>query len=204
MSLLPSTYLGRYEIIEPLGSGGMGEVFRGRDTMLDRAVAMQARRVLEDGIVDESESLDEILVEDIPDALTAGGVVDLPDDPIAEIDRLIGLDLVRREVRLLVAEAKAEQMRRDAGIPIGSPARHMVFTGNPGTAKTTIARLIAAVYAKLGLLSSGHLVEVGRVRPGPRHPGARSVPGPVRPMQDGDLPFLDLRRGAEPLGRAFT
>ncbi|HEU5156562.1 MAG TPA: AAA family ATPase [Streptosporangiaceae bacterium] len=130
--------------------------------LLDRAVAMQARRVLEDDVLDESESLDELLVEDIPDALTAGGAIELPDDPIAGIDRLIGLDAVKREVRLLVAEAKAEQMRRDAGIPIAAPARHMVFTGNPGTAKTTIARLIAAVYAKLGLLSSGHLVEVGR------------------------------------------
>jgi SpoVK/Ycf46/Vps4 family AAA+-type ATPase len=130
--------------------------------LLDRAVAMQARRVLEDDVVDEEESLDELLVEDIPDALTAGGTVELPDDPIADIDRLIGLDAVKREVKLLVAEAKAEQMRRDAGIPIAAPARHMVFTGNPGTAKTTIARLIAAVYAKLGLLSSGHLVEVGR------------------------------------------
>jgi SpoVK/Ycf46/Vps4 family AAA+-type ATPase len=130
--------------------------------LLDRAVAMQARRVLEDDVVDEGESLDELLVEDMPDALTAGGAVELPDDPIAEIERLIGLDAVKREVRLLVAEVKAEQMRRDAGIPIASPARHMVFTGNPGTAKTTIARLVAAVYAKLGLLSSGHLVEVGR------------------------------------------
>jgi SpoVK/Ycf46/Vps4 family AAA+-type ATPase len=130
--------------------------------LLDRAVAMQARRVLEDDVVDEGESLDEILAEDVPDALTSGGTVELPDDPIAEIDRLIGLDAVKREVKLLVAEAKAEQMRRDAGIPITSPARHMVFTGNPGTAKTTIARLIAAVYAKLGLLSSGHLVEVSR------------------------------------------
>jgi SpoVK/Ycf46/Vps4 family AAA+-type ATPase len=130
--------------------------------LLDRAVAMQARRVLEDDVVDEGESLDELLAEDVPDALTAGGAVELPDDPIAEIDRLIGLDAVKREVRLLVAEVKAEQMRRDAGIPIAAPARHMVFTGNPGTAKTTIARLVAAVYAKLGLLSSGHLVEVGR------------------------------------------
>jgi SpoVK/Ycf46/Vps4 family AAA+-type ATPase len=130
--------------------------------LLDRAIAMQARRVLEDGIVDEDESLSELLVADIPDALTAHGPIDLPGDPLAEIDRLIGLDAVKHEVRLLVDEVKAEQLRRDAGIPITAPTRHMVFTGNPGTAKTTMARLIAAVYAQLGLLSSGHLVEVGR------------------------------------------
>jgi SpoVK/Ycf46/Vps4 family AAA+-type ATPase len=130
--------------------------------LLDRAVGMQARRVLSDGRIDEDESLDEILVADIPATLTAAGHIELPGDPLAEIDRLIGLDAVKREVKLLVAEARAEQLRRDAGIPIASPTRHMAFTGNPGTAKTTIARLVAAVYAKLGLLSSGHLVEVSR------------------------------------------
>jgi SpoVK/Ycf46/Vps4 family AAA+-type ATPase len=130
--------------------------------LLDRAVAMQARRVLEDGVLTDDESLDEIFAEDIPGTLSASGRIDLPGDPLAEIERLIGLDAVKQEVRLLVAEAKAERLRRDAGIPIASPTRHMVFTGNPGTAKTTMARLLAAVYAKLGLLSSGHLVEVSR------------------------------------------
>ncbi len=130
--------------------------------LLDRAVAMQARRVLDDGVLTDDESLDEIYAEDIPGTLSAGGHIDLPGDPLAEIERLIGLDTIKHEVRLLVAEAKAEQLRRDAGIPIASPTRHMVFTGNPGTAKTTMARLLAAVYAKLGLLSSGHLVEVSR------------------------------------------
>ncbi|GAA3241461.1 AAA family ATPase [Actinocorallia longicatena] len=131
-------------------------------SLLDRAIALQSRRVLEDGVVDSTESLDEILLVDLPDSLAATGRVELPGDPLAEIDALIGLGHVKHEVHLLVAEAKAEKLRREAGIPIGSPTRHMVFTGNPGTAKTTIARLIAAVYAKLGLLSSGHLVEVSR------------------------------------------
>ncbi|MGI5327781.1 AAA family ATPase [Actinomadura nitritigenes] len=129
--------------------------------LLDRAVGMQGRRVLADGVVDETESLDEILLEDVPDALArAGG--DVSSDPLGEIARLIGLKEIKRQVDALVAEARAEQMRRDAGVPLTAPTRHMVFMGNPGTAKTTIARLIAAVYARLGLLSSGHLVEVTR------------------------------------------
>ncbi|QKG20723.1 AAA family ATPase [Actinomadura verrucosospora] len=129
--------------------------------LLDRAVAMQGRRVLADGIVDETESLDVILLEDVPDALARGGG-DVSSDPLGEIGRLIGLKEIKRQVDALVAEARAEQMRRDAGVPLTVPTRHMVFMGNPGTAKTTIARLVAAVYARLGLLSSGHLVEVTR------------------------------------------
>jgi SpoVK/Ycf46/Vps4 family AAA+-type ATPase len=129
--------------------------------LLDRAVAMQGRRVLEDGVVDETESLDEILLADVPESLVPSREAVL-DDPLSQIDRLVGLDAVKQEVAALVAEARAEQVRRDAGVPIAFPTRHMVFTGNPGTAKTTIARLIAAVYAQLGLLSSGHLVEATR------------------------------------------
>ncbi|NUS74184.1 MAG: AAA family ATPase [Corynebacteriales bacterium] len=128
--------------------------------LLERSVTMQSRRVLADGIVDENESLHEIFVQDVPDTAVAMVRANLPEDPLAVIDGLIGLDSVKREVRLLIAEGKAERMRRDAGLPAATPTRHLVFNGNPGTAKTTIARLIAAVYAKLGLLSSGHLVEV--------------------------------------------
>ncbi|SPT56883.1 AAA family ATPase [Actinomadura madurae] len=129
--------------------------------LLDRAVALQGRRVLADGIVDETESLDEILLADVPDTLTRGAG-DVPGDPLAEIERLVGLAEIKQEVARLAAEARADRLRRDADIVPAAPARHMVFMGNPGTAKTTIARLIAAVYARLGLLSSGHLVEVTR------------------------------------------
>ncbi|CNF69892.1 ESX-1 ATPase%2C AAA family%2C EccA1 [Mycobacterium tuberculosis] len=139
---------------------GLGNV-RIMTNLLDRAVAMQGRRVLADGIVDETESLDVILVEDVPDTLTRGRD-DVPGDPLAEVERLIGLADIKREVAALVAEVRAEQLRRDAKVSPAPPARHMVFMGNPGTAKTTIARLIAAVFARLGLLSSGHLVEVTR------------------------------------------
>ncbi|MEV4312789.1 AAA family ATPase [Actinocrispum sp. NPDC049592] len=130
--------------------------------LLERSIARQARRVLADDVVSEDESLHEILVEDVPDTLANTSWVDVQSDPLSEIESLIGLDSVKHEVRLLVAEAKADRMRREAGIPLASPTRHLVFTGSPGTAKTTMARLIAAAYAKLGLLSSGHLVEVSR------------------------------------------
>ncbi|MFI6520517.1 AAA family ATPase [Spirillospora sp. NPDC050679] len=129
--------------------------------LLDQAVAMQGRRVLADDVVDDTERLDEILPEDVPDALT-GHPGRGSDDPRGEIGRLVGLAAVKEEVEHLVAEARAVPMRERANQRLPQPSRHMVFTGNPGTAKTTIARLIAAVYAEQNLLSSGHLVEVTR------------------------------------------
>ncbi|MDQ3982194.1 MAG: AAA family ATPase [Actinomycetota bacterium] len=99
-------------------------------------------------------------LEDLPSDL--GGAQPSGGDPLAELDALIALHEVKEEVRLLVAEARAERARRDAGMVVAPPTRHLAFTGNPGTAKTTVARLLARIYNSLDLLSSGHLVEVSR------------------------------------------
>jgi DNA polymerase III delta prime subunit len=98
--------------------------------------------------------------EDLPTNLT--GVPDPEGDPLVELDALVGLQEIKEEVRLLAAEARAEEARREAGMVVRPPTRHLAFTGNPGTAKTTVARLLARIYNSLDLLSGGHLVEVSR------------------------------------------
>ncbi len=81
---------------------------------------------------------------------------------LAELDALIGLERVKREIHRQVAVLRVEKLRGEAGLKSPTITRHLVFTGNPGTGKTTVARLVSGIYRALGLLSKGQLVEVDR------------------------------------------
>lgn len=80
----------------------------------------------------------------------------------AELDKLVGLDKVKDYVRSLEQNCRVQAMRKAKGMKTSSPAMHMIFTGNPGTGKTTIARLVSQYLKAAGALSGGQLVEVTR------------------------------------------
>lgn len=81
---------------------------------------------------------------------------------LAELDALIGLDHVKAEVRRLTSLLQVQSLRAERGLRTIEVSRHLVFTGNPGTGKTTVGRLLAQIYRSVGVVSVGHLVETDR------------------------------------------
>ncbi|MFF3324098.1 AAA family ATPase [Streptomyces sp. NPDC002889] len=83
-------------------------------------------------------------------------------DALAELERMVGLEPVKRQVRALSAQLEMARLRAGQGLPVQPPKRHFVFSGPSGTGKTTVARILGRVFYALGLLGGDHLVEAQR------------------------------------------
>ncbi|MFE6844204.1 AAA family ATPase [Streptomyces sp. NPDC057686] len=104
----------------------------------------------------------------VPPQTAPGGLPAGPADPallaeaLAELERMVGLEPVKRQVKALSAQLHMARLRAGQGLPVQPPKRHFVFSGPSGTGKTTVARILGRVFYALGLLGGDHLVEAQR------------------------------------------
>lgn len=98
--------------------------------------------------------------EEKKDSVVINPVLDT--DPYQELEDLIGLESVKQEVKSLANFVKLQKQRQQKGLKTPKLSYHLVFTGSPGTGKTTVARIVARIYKDLGILKKGHTVETDR------------------------------------------
>ena len=133
-----------------------------------KEIAKELTKEITSGIA--NKTLTEENAEEIAETIIAKGKQDVSSitnskqsyNPYAELEGLIGLNNVKQEIKTLANLVKVQQARKEEGLKNSTLSYHLVFTGNPGTGKTTIARIIASIYKDLKILKKGHLVETDR------------------------------------------
>mgnify|MGYP001317448188 CR=1 FL=1 len=171
----------RRGIIDELGNGRFVRTLteaaaRARDVrVVGAAAAPTGRRPTADDLVTVRAEDVEAAYAEVTERYRGYAETPTLDEALAELEAMIGLEPVKRQVREIAAQLQVARMRQEQGLVTRPPTRHFVFTGPPGTGKTTVARVLGRIFAALGLLARPSVVECQRADLVGDHLGATAI-----------------------------